>query len=201
MKPKEPRKAYVKQKLKSRNLAGSELILCGALVLLIWALGDFLTRFDAMDGLLKVELNRIRHGKSTLGETISEIWSEPEARRDLITLAMRAFACFVGIWGIITHKLRTGMVTLIGAVIVLVYDTNSSLILKLTNYNTYVKVLGCVLLTVGSLIKTIFVFVLKRKLFAKYDKKHIGKPPERIPLDSNGSVKTLIPVRQKEYSK
>jgi hypothetical protein len=201
MRTDDPRKAYVRKKLKARTLPGSELVLCGALVLLIWALGDFLTRLDAMDGLLKVEFNRIQQGKATLGETVGDIWSEPEARRDFLTLIVLAFSCLLGIFGIVTHRMRTGIATLVGGTIVLAYDPSRSLILKLVNYNTYVRLTACAILIVGSIIKIIYVLSAKRKYYAKYDKKHLPEVRERVPINSNGSSKTLIPVRQKENRK
>ncbi len=197
----DPRKAYVRKKLKAKTLPGSELVLCGALVLLIWALGDFLTRLDAMDGLLKVELNRIQQGRSTLSDTLSDIWSEPEARRDFLTLIVLAFSCLLGVFGIITYRMCTGMATLVGGVIVLFYDPTRSLILKLVNYNTYVRFAACAILIAGSLIKIVYVIAKKRKYYAIYDNKHRPEAQERIPINSNGSSKTLIPVRQKEYRK
>ena len=201
MRTDDPRKAYVRKKLKARTLPGSELVLCGALVLLIWALGDFLTRLDAMDGLLKVELNRVQQGKATLGDTVGDIWSEPEARKDFLTLIVLAFSCLLGIFGIVTHRMRTGIATLAGGAIVLAYDPSRALILKLVNYNTYVRLAACVILIAGSIIKIIYVLAAKRKYYAKYDKKHLPEVHERVPINSNGSSKTLIPVRQKEYRK
>ena len=198
MKTGDPRKAYVRNKLKTKALPGGELILCGALVLTVLLLGDLLNRIDAMDGLLKVEINRIQQGKSTVAETVNEIWSEPEARKDFLTLIMLAFGCMLGIFGIITHKMRTGVATLIGGTIVLAYDPSRSFILKLINYNTYVKIGACALLIVGSLIKILYIYAVKRQYYAKYDKKHLRETSERTPIDSNGSSKTLIPVRQKE---
>jgi hypothetical protein len=93
------------------------------------------------------------------------------------------------------------MATLVGGVIVLFYDPTRSLILKLVNYNTYVRFAACAILIAGSLIKIVYGITKKRKFYAKYDKKHRSKVQERIPINSNGSSKTLIPVRQKEYRK
>ena len=198
MKTGDPRKAYARKKLKRKALPGSALVLCGALVLLVWALGDFLTRLDAMDGLLKVEFNRIQQGKATLDETLSEIWGEPEARKDLLTLIMLAFSCVLAAFGVITNRMRTGVFTLIGGIIVLVYDPTRSWILKLIDYNTFVRMGSCILLIAGSVIKIIYVYAAKRKYFRQYDKKHLPAGVDRVPIDSNGSSKTLIPKRHKE---
>ena len=198
----EKRRAYVKKGLKRYRPMGAEMVLCGCLILLLWAMGDFITRWDAMDGLLKVYFGLVRDGTLTLQNALSRLWQEGEARKDLLTLGYLMLVALLSLIGICSHKSRTGYFTLALGLGAFCYDQHASFLARALNYTVLVKYAGCALTVTGSLLKTGLTLAKKSRLRLKYDKKHpLPRPEERTPLSTVGKEKTLIPKHKRRIER
>ena len=189
------KKKYIRKKLKKYAPWGCEWVLCGSLILLIWALGEFITRWDAADGLLKVIVNWVRQGKLTVLEAVRDIMDEPEARKDLLTLGFLGLGALMGLFGIVTHRLRTGLVTLLIGIAAALYDPYGAFWKRVLSYGLILKMAGALFMIAGSVLKLGSTLSAKHRLGLKYDKKYALKTPRRVPLDAHGNARTLIPER------
>ena len=198
----EKRRAYIKKQLKRYRPAGAEMVLCGCLMLGLWAMGDLITRWDAMDGLLKVYFGLVKDGTLSLQSALSRLWQEGEARRDLISLAYLALVLLLSLIGIISHKSRKGYFTLALGIGALCYDPHASFLSRALNYTLLVKYCGCALTLAGSLLKTGLTLAKTSRLRLKYDKKHpLPRAEERKPLSAVGKEKTLIPKHKRRIER
>ncbi len=189
----EQRRAHVKKKLREYRPLGCELVLSGAIILLIWALGDLITRWDAMDGLIKVLYGMVKDGVITAGEAIGRVRNEKEALRDLFTLLYLALAALLGLMCVLTHKAKTGYFSLAVGLAAFLYEPYTSFLARALNYTVLLQYLGCGLLIAGSALKTLLTLSKKRALRLQYERKHPLKADRRKPLSAVGNAKTLIP--------
>ena len=131
----------------------------------------------------------------TFREALGDIMDEPEARKDLLTLGVLGFGVVLGVFGIVTHRLHTGLVTLLAGIAAALYDPYGAFWKRMLSYGMLLKLSGVFLMIAGSAIKMISAFSVKRRLGAAYDKKHVSDVRCRIPRDAHGNERTLIPER------
>ena len=187
------RRKYVREQLKLHPPFGSELVLYGSVIILMWALGELNASYTFIKAWLKTDQKIIELGYISAKEYFYEIiLKTPEAVDALKQLAVLCLGVVMGIVGIVLRRRKISVLMMITAVIVAFYEVPKPFWMSLTSYTHYVKLAGCACMFTGGACK-IATWAVKRRLFKeKYDLEH--KKQEK-PIRETRSDKTLIPAR------
>ena len=188
------RKKYIRGKLRGARVNGSWLTLLGCLMLLIWAFGEFIIRYDAMDGIMEAYFRLVKKGEVGLWTALKNLWETEEARKDLLTMLLVALSGVCSALGILTSQTRGAAVpVLIFAAALLAFNPYSTLLAVILNYS--VRIAGCAVTIAGSVIKLVSIKTKKLEAGAKYDRLNAPKQEARVPVSSNDTAATLLPKR------
>ncbi|MBQ6646105.1 MAG: hypothetical protein IJM56_05425 [Clostridia bacterium] len=187
------RRAYVRQQLKRHPPFGSELVLYGAIIILMWALGELNASYTFIKAWFKVDKKILETYNIPLRSYIKDILlTTPEAVDAIKQLAVLILGIVSGIVGIVLRRRKISVLMMITAVIVAFYEVPKPFWMSLTSYTHYIKLAGCALLFTGGTCKIATWAVKRRTAGEQFDRQH--KKLHKM-LKDGRSDKTLIPAR------
>lgn len=186
------KKEYIKEHLKGRRFSGSFWVLLGCLALLVWAVGELVTRVDAVDGVLLAYFNLVKNGEITLRTALENLIKTPEAMKDLYGLVyLGGIAVLAFLFSLIHSRRSASAPTILLALLVLFTGPGGTVLSPLLTVTFLVKAGSAALLIVSSVFKIADTYRQKRLLSRKYDRK---LEKERASLTGRGK-NTYIPER------
>ncbi len=198
------RRRYVREQLKLHPPFGSEMVLYGSIIILLWALGELNASYTFIVAWFKVDTKIIDLGYISKRDYIEKIiMTTPEAKAALRQLLMLIMSIAMGLVGIIfrRRKIVVPVLMILTALVLSTYEVSEPFWMRVTSYTRYVKLFGCALLFAGSACK-IATWAMKRQMAAQtYDQLHAKKKKKKLPEKADtgiGSIrptKTLIPER------
>ena len=189
------RRRYVREQLKLHLPLGSELVLYGSIIVLLWALGELNASYTFIKAWFKTDQKIIELGYISAREYFTEvILKTPEAVDALKQLAVLCLGIVSGIIGIVLRKRRISGLMIVIAVIVAFYEVPTPFWLSAVSYTRYIKLAGCALLFTGGVSKIATRVVRRKTAKEQYDLKHKKNSADAV---SSRRDRTLIPERRK----
>ncbi len=187
------RRSYVREQLKLHPPFGSELVLYGSIIILMWALGELNASYTFIRAWFKVDQKILETYNISFKSYFHDIiLTTPEAREALTQLAILCLGIVMGLIGIVLRKRKISILMIVTALIIATYEVPSPFWLRVTSYTRYVKMAGCLFMFTGGVCK-IATWAVKRRLAGeKYDLTHKKKKQSELAQRD----KTLIPARQ-----
>ena len=184
------RKADLDRAVYRRPLPGSKWVFLGSLLMFVWAVWEFVTRANAVDGVTRAYFELVRRFEISLRDALSVLWETPKARKSIVNLAcLGAIAVFAAagmIWG---RKWRSGFFLIPACAAVFLFHTMENPWLQAINPFELMKTAACAGIWAGSGIN--IASALARRAA---ERKRLARPRRRL---SHGTEKTLIPERKK----
>ena len=188
------RRRYVRQQMKLSPPFGSEFVLYGSIIILLWALGElndsylYIKAWFAVDEKIRVDLG-ITHW-----EFIQRyLLPVPAAMDALKQLAMLCLGALMGLVGIFFRRFKISIPMLLCSMIVMTYEVPTPFWMKVLSYTRYIKLGGCMLIFTGSVCKIVTWFIKRNLAGERYDLEHKKKKPKQV--NNARRDKTLIPAR------
>ena len=190
---KQKRKRYIREQLKLRPPVGSELVLYGSVIVLLWALGELNAGYPFIKAWFKTDQKIIELGYISTREYFTKVLLKtPEAVDAIRQLAILCLGIVSGILGTVLRKRKISILMIVTAVIVAFYEVPAPFWMSVTSYTRYIKLAGCAMMFSGSVCK-IATWVVKRRLASgRYDLEHKNDSAKAVEARRD---KTLIPER------
>lgn len=183
------RKTALKLAVYRRPLPGSKWIFLGSLLMLVWAVWEFNTRSDAMDGMTQAYFKLVRTFEIGWKDALRVILETPRARKDVLNLFWLALiALFAVVSTIAGRKWTAGFFLIPACAAVFLFHTSESALMQAFNPFEVMKVLSCAGVGAGSVMN--IASALSRRAA---EKKRLERMRKRKKKLTHGTEKTLIP--------
>lgn len=183
----------MREQLKLHPPLGSEMVLYGSVIVLLWALGELNASYTFIRAWFKTDQKIIALGYISAQEYFTKvILKTPEAITAIKQLAVLCLGIVSGIIGIILRKQKISVLMIVTAAIVAFYEVPTPFWMSVVSYTRYIKLAGCIMMFAGGVSK-IATWAVRRKTAGEhYDLEH--KKNKVDPME-NRRDKTLIPER------
>ena len=184
------RKTDLDRAVYRRPLPGSKWVFLGSLLMFVWAVWEFVTCANAVDGVTQAYFELVRRFEISWKEAFTVLWETPKARKSMVNLAcLGAIAVFAAAGMLFGRRWKSGFFLIPACGFVFLFHTMENPWLQAINPFELMKTAACAGIWAGSGMN-IFAALTRRAA----EKKRLEEPRRRL---SHGTEKTLIPERKK----